>query len=63
MSPDHVICSSIMEEQPEPSSYEQTTTHPGRVEAMQKDIDALQTNKRQLAINGFSKQNLNLMAL
>ena len=40
----HMACLTAIEEFPEPCSYEQAATHPGWVEAMEKEINALQTN-------------------
>ena len=39
-----MACLSAIEEFPEPNSYEQAITHPGWVEAMDKEINALQVN-------------------
>jgi len=40
----HMACLTAIEEFPEPCSYKQAATHPGWVEAMKKEINALQTN-------------------
>jgi len=44
LPPEHMICLSTIEEFQEPSSYEYAAKHPGWVEAMEKEISALQTN-------------------
>ena len=68
MPPEHITCLSTIEEFPEPSSYEQAAQHPGWVQAMQKEILALQTNntwevvdlppnKKAISCNGYTKPN------
>ena len=42
--PKHIACLSTREEFPEPTTYEHAAKHPGWVEAMNKEINALQTN-------------------
>ena len=44
LPPEHVPCLSAIEEFPEPTSFEHAAKHPGWVEAMEKEINALQTN-------------------
>ena len=42
--PEHIAYLSAIEEFPEPATYEQAAKHPGWVEAMNKEISALQVN-------------------
>ena len=42
--PAHIAALTALEEFPEPANYEQAAKHPGWVEAMQKEIQALQIN-------------------
>ena len=43
-TPEHMPCLSAIEEFPEPTSFEHAAKHPGWVETMEKEINALQTN-------------------
>jgi len=66
LNSDHIACLSALEEFPEPSSYEVAARHPGWIEAINKEIIALQTNntwevvdlpliRKLLVVNGFIK--------
>jgi len=44
VSPTYSSCLSAIEDFPEPATYEQAVKHPGWVEAMKKEIQALQIN-------------------
>jgi len=70
--PAYSACLTAIEDFPELATYEQAAKHPGWVEAMNKEIQALQINntweevslpptKRPSAASGFTKPNLKLM--
>jgi len=67
-----MACMSAIDEFLEPTTYEQATKHPGWIEAMNKEINALQINntwdvvslppkKKVISYNGYIKQNSNQM--